>query len=169
MLQIKNIKGEDASIIFSTKAGLQIAKLIFNYPHKSFHIRELARLTSFSTTAITKAIENLEKYKLIKVEMNVAKEIKANIDSESYANYKLIFNIYRIMRYGLINTIKVFLNNPECIVLFGSFAKGEDIEESDIDLLIITNNKINSDLNPFITVWEKEFNRKINLHILKLK
>ncbi|KZX10046.1 nucleotidyltransferase domain-containing protein [Methanobrevibacter filiformis] len=44
------------------------------------------------------------------------------------------------------------LNHPEIekIILFGSVARGEDIDESDIDMLIITKNddesKINSDI-----------------------
>ena len=48
--------------------------------------------------------------------------------------------------------------------MFGSFAKGEDIEESDLDILILTSRK--ADISNFLQACEKEFNRKINLHIL---
>jgi predicted nucleotidyltransferase len=38
------------------------------------------------------------------------------------------------------------IQNPTSIVLFGSFAKGTNNEDSDIDILIITNNKKPIDL-----------------------
>ena len=50
------------------------------------------------------------------------------------------------------------LSNPP-IVLFGSFAKGEDIEDSDIDLYIETLSKKNIDLEKF----EKLLKRKIQI------
>ena len=48
---------------------------------------------------------------------------------------------------------------PKCIVLFGSFQKGEDIEQSDIDLFI-ESPKLKIDLKKF----EKKMKRKIELH-----
>ena len=50
------------------------------------------------------------------------------------------------------------LNNP-VIVLFGSYAKGEDIEDSDIDLYIETPSKKEIDLEQF----EKILYRKIQI------
>ncbi len=60
--------------------------------------------------------------------------------------------------------IKMF-HNPQAIVFFGSFARGEDIEKSDIDILIITPNKHLLNKEEIIS-YEKEFNRTINIHIL---
>ena len=49
------------------------------------------------------------------------------------------------------------------VLVFGSYAKGEDTEKSDIDMAIITEKKLNLDLDNF----EKRLKRKI--HILEIK
>jgi predicted nucleotidyltransferase len=80
-----------------------------------------------------------------------------------------LFKIYNLRIYiSLCNFVKYF-KNPECINLFGSFARGEDIEGSDIDILIISTNQKpdNKEFNNFISIIEKEFNREINIHLLK--
>ncbi len=161
---------ENSKILFGTKGSFAIAELVFNYPHSSFHLRDLAKKTHCSTTAITEGINLLEKYHVIKKEEgNVTTNIRANLESESYRYYKIVFNIYRLTRSLVIERLKEYFNNPECISIFGSFAKGEDTERSDIDVLIISpiEKQQSNDFKKFVTVIEKEFNRKVNLHVLK--
>jgi len=64
---------------------------------------------------------------------------------------------------GLVSRLIDFYNVPECICLFGSYAKGEDIGESDIDLAIVTSNKKLSDLGSY----EETLKRKISIHLVK--
>ena len=81
----------------------------------------------------------------------------------------MIYNLHELFKNNIIDLFKVHFHNPECIVLFGSFAKGEDIEESDIDILLVSSlkePKYKELYNKFMKSIEKEFNRKINLHIL---
>jgi predicted nucleotidyltransferase len=151
-------------IMFFRESSFEIAKLIFDYPNKVFHLRQIAKQTGFSTTAVLQSVTDLLKFHIIKVEKtDVTTNIKADTDSEAYLSYKKVFNLYRL--YPIIHTLKEAFN-PETIVLFGSYAKGEDIEESDIDVLILTKNKAKVDISNFLLVCEKEFNRKINLHIM---
>src|SRR3989344_2115506 len=110
----------------------KVCNVLFNYPTKEFHIRELSRLTKLSTTAVINAVTALQKQELVKIEENFTKNIKSNIESETYTHYKMLLNITNIIRLGIITEIKNIYNNPECITLFGSFARGEDIERSDI-------------------------------------
>ena len=146
--------------------AFEITELIFNYPNKTFHIRQIAKETHLSTTPVIRIINELSKFNIITLEKtDITTNIKANMDSNNYYFSKRIFNLYRLERYAIIDTIKANLN-PETIVLFGSFAKGEDIEESDIDILVITNAKESKDLNDFLKNTEEVLNRKINLHIL---
>ncbi|MBN2367879.1 nucleotidyltransferase domain-containing protein, partial [Candidatus Woesearchaeota archaeon] len=120
-----------------------------------------------STTAIKRAFEDLKRFNIIVVEeTSLTTNIKANLESESYRFYKIVFNIYILNRYSFIENLVTLFNLPEAIVLFGSFAKGEDIEKSDVDLLILSSNKPNKELEKLITTFEKVLNRKINLHIL---
>jgi len=52
---------------------------------------------------------------------------------------------------------------PKAIVLFGSYLRGEDIESSDIDLFVLSQNK--KDLN--LSNFELSLNRKINVLFAK--
>ncbi len=157
MLQKKN------SILFFNKSTFKVAELIFKYPTKSFHLRELTRRTSLSTTAISDAVSKLGKFGILTVEKTkLATNIRANLESKEYRDYHLIFNLYRVKRY-VLDELLISEYNPKCIVLFGSFAKGEDIEKSDIDLLILTSRPHEISLEKY----EKIFNRKIELHLLK--
>lgn len=163
-------KKNKQKILFFRESVFKIAEQIFNHPNKTFHIRGLEKETGLSTTAVIKTInefkdiEDLQNYGIITVEKtNLTTNIKANMESEAYKFYKTVFNLYKLNRYLFIDNLVREFNNPEAIVLFGSFAKGEDIEESDVDILIITKTKKEVKM---IDVMEKELNRKINIHIL---
>jgi len=159
-------KKDKDKILFFRESSFQIARLIFDYPNKVFHLRQIAKETGFSTTAVVQSISDLQRFHIIKVEKtDVTTNIKADLDSDAYLFYKRVFNLYRLERYLVVHTLKETFN-PEAIVLFGSYAKGEDIEESDIDILVLTKNKAKGDISKFLAVCEKECKRKINLHIL---
>jgi predicted nucleotidyltransferase len=63
---------------------------------------------------------------------------------------------------GIIDHIRTELSNPP-IVLFGSYSKGEDIEDSDVDLYLETPSNKNIDLSEF----EKKIDRKVQLFKFK--
>ena len=160
-------KKDKGKILFFRESVFKVAELIFNSPNKTFHIRMLEKETGFSTTAIIDSINELKNYEIIKIEETpLTTNIKANFDSEAYRFYKLVFNLYRLKRYGFVDELIEIFDNPEAIVLFGSFAKGEDVEESDIDILVISSYQHQVELNDFMNKFEKELNRKINIHIL---
>jgi len=160
-------KKDKEKILFFRESIFKIAELIFNYPNKIFHIRMLEKETGFSTTAVISAINELKSFGIIEIkETNLTKNVKAFIDSNSYLFYKQVFNLYRLKRYGFVDKLADTFNNPEAIVLFGSFAHGEDIEESDIDILIISSSKNQENLDNFVNTFEKILKRKIDIQIL---
>ncbi len=64
----------------------------------------------------------------------------ANRSNELYLLEKRLYNIKSLYTSGLIKFLRIQLSNPT-IVVFGSYAKGEDIENSDIDLYLETTSK----------------------------
>lgn len=160
-------KKDKGKILFFRKSVFRIAELIFNKPTDVFHLRLLVKETGFSTTAVTQAIDELQQFSIVSVEKTpITTNIKANLESEAYTFYKLVFNLYRSKRYLVVDKLVDLFKKPIAIVLFGSFAKGEDVEASDIDILILTPNKKTPEVDKFISVCEKEFNRHINLMIM---
>ena len=160
MSQKKN-KGK---ILFFRGSVFKVAELLFNRPNTAFHIRGLAKETGLSTTAVIKAVEELSGF-LIVEKTAITTNVKADVESEAYRFYKKIFNLYRLERYGVIQRLKDAYR-AKTIVLFGSFAKGEDVEESDIDILILTSHKEATGISNYIAECEKLLNRRINLHVL---
>ena len=159
-------KKHPKKILFFRESTFKVAELIFTYPNRVFHLRLLEKETGFSTTAIISSIEELESYSIVLIQQGpLTKNISANIDSYEYNYYKLVFNIYRLKKYGFIDSLIEIYQTPETIALFGSYAKGEDIEESDIDFLVISTHKPQQTLlNNFILKMEKELKRKVNIH-----
>lgn len=76
--------------------------------------------------------------------------------SSNFLLEKKLFNLKSLYDSGLIEFLKVELSNP-VVILFGSYSKGEDTENSDIDLYIETPSKKEINLEKF----EKELKRKI--------
>ena len=160
-------KKDRNKILFFRESTFKVVELIFNKPNTTFHIRMLEKETGFSTTAVTSSVHELEVFNIVTVEKgNLTTNIKADLSSEAYRFYKLIFNLYRLKHYNLVDTLVDLFHNPKAIVLFGSFARGEDIEESDIDLLITSSEKIPKGLEKIQNVVEKLLQRNLNLHVL---
>jgi len=53
--------------------------------------------------------------------------------------------------------------HPKAIIVFGSYSRGEDIETSDIDLIVVS--KIKKNIN--FSKLEKLFKRNINMIIIE--
>ena len=159
-------KKDNAEIIFFKESVLKIAELLFDKPNITFHIRGLAKAAGVSTTAVVRAVEELQKHEIIIVEKTaVTTNVKANVESEAYRFYKKIINLYRLERYKITSTLKE-IYRAKAMVLFGSFAKGEDVEESDVDILVLTNHKDTRDISDYLAECEKRLNRRINLQVL---
>ena len=101
------------------------------HPMKTFQIRELSRKISLAHTSVRIHLKELEKQGLIKKEKTgVYYAYKANFEDENFTFYKKILNTIKLKDSGLVS----FINNsltPDAIILFGSYAKGEDIETSE--------------------------------------
>ena len=80
----------------------------------------------------------------------------ANRDNEKFIFYKRVYNLFSLEK------LKEYLektHSPKLAVVFGSYSLGEDIESSDIDLLILTKGKTKIDVKRF----EKELKKEINV------
>ena len=93
--------------------------------------------------------------------------IKANRENKSFLQLKRIYNIYHLYTRGFVEYLINQYGKPECIILFGSYAKGEDVESSDIDIAIITTR---NEKNLALEKYEKQTARKIKIkELIKAK
>ena len=78
--------------------------------------------------------------------------------NENFILEKKLYNIKQLFLSGLVKYLKEEFHNP-VIIVFGSYARGEDIEESDIDLYVETKSKKDINLEEF----EGKLKRKIQV------
>ncbi len=144
-----------------TKLQQEIVRFLFANLGRNFNQRTIAIKLKVSPTAVKKSITLLKKDKLIRVgfdRVSNSSEISLNLDNEKIFYYKKLENLRLIYESGL----KDFLEQKflgKTVVLFGSFSRGEDTFESDIDIAIIGQKEKEVDLKDF----EKIFSKKINI------
>jgi len=143
---------------------VRILRLFFEGPNEHLHLREVARRTGLSATGAMKILDALEKKNLVKKERTAVTVIyRGNYDNENFIALKKSLNLYSLYSCGLVSALVDFYKFPECMILFGSYAKAEDTMESDIDIGIITNMKE----YPQIETQENNLKRKISLHLIE--
>jgi len=143
----------------------KVMKLVFDSPERTFHIREMARLTGLSAPGVSKIIKRLKAEGLLTAERGkVVEEVSAS-RTDKFVLFKRCYNMQRLFESGLIGFLKDTYEEPEAIVLFGSYSKGEDTSVSDIDIAIITKKELRPDLRKF----EAALKREINVHEIQIR
>ncbi len=138
----------------------KLLKVFLDNSTESFRLRELSRLSKISPPSVINYLKEFEKQELIKkYEKRRIPYYQAIRDNEDFIFYKKLSISYELHKSGLIDYLWQELS-PEAIVLYGSYAKGEAIESSDIDIFIVgKGKKIN------IEKFEKRLSKNIHLII----
>jgi len=141
-----------------TPLGLQILIFLARNPDKQFYIREIAKNMDKSVGGTHKNLKSLKEMSFVK-ENKSGKNLYYQINqmNPSIKNFKIFMTINELA--PLVNKLKEM---SEKIILFGSCATGQDTSESDIDLLILTNEK--EKVNKYII--SKRFDRKIQAVVI---
>ena len=116
-------------------------KEFFDFSRKNFQMRELSRKTKISPLSTTLHLKKLVDDELvIKEKKGIYFSYRANRDNEMFMFYKKINMLERIKECGLLAYL--YDNcTPDVIILFGSASRGEDIDESDIDIFVQSKEK----------------------------
>ncbi|MBT3407735.1 hypothetical protein HOK68_00495 [Candidatus Woesearchaeota archaeon] len=144
--------------------GLQqnILRLLFIKSGKSLNQRGIAKILSVSPPAIMKAIPNLEKNNYIRIKQDKESKrwsIELNRDNYKIMYLKRVDNLKQIYESKLLECLEQEFAGST-IILFGSYSRGEDTENSDTDIAIIGRKEKNINLNKY----EKLLDRRINLN-----
>ena len=143
--------------------SFRIMKIFFENPEKRFYIRELAKMTGLSPPGVMKIVKKLEKERLlVSKKGKVVKNVFA-VDTEKFIQLKRFYNVISLFNSGLIDFLRGEYEEPEAIVLFGSYAEGSDTSKSDIDVAIVTKKRAKPDLTKF----GKRLKRKISIYEIR--
>lgn len=129
-----------------TRLQSEIFRLLCIKSGQSLNLRGLARPLKKSPTAVSNALQELEKEGLIKVKktgnINLL-SIELNRDNQDAINMKRVENLKMIYESGLAKFLQDSFPGTT-IILFGSYSRGDDVRgnggeehRSDIDIAII--------------------------------
>jgi len=127
---------------------LKLLGLYRNNYATSFHVREAARKTRIDVKAIQQQLKMLEKINVVSsIQKGRNKEYSLNLNNYLTKYYMILAETFASITYLNKNfEVKKLISEigdkiGDSILLFGSFAKGEMTQESDIDLLVIGDRK----------------------------
>ena len=124
-------------ITFSTSTSQTILAYLCRHPQESFYSGEIAKETALSKGGTNQSLHELARQGVLKTEKK-GRMIFYSVDIKSplIRQYKVLQNIA-----PLEDVVKKLKPLAQRVVLFGSCAKGEDTQESDVDLLVVSRDK----------------------------
>lgn len=137
----------------------KIKEYFFINPTSKLRVRQIERKLKLPLPSVIRYCKELEKEGILKKEaISGIFAYSADRSSKNYIIEKKLFNIKQLYNSGLIDYLINEYNNS-VIILFGSYSRGEDIEDSDIDLYVETAKKKEFNLQKF----ENKLNRKLQV------
>jgi predicted nucleotidyltransferase/biotin operon repressor len=138
-----------------TRLQNEILRFLFIKSGRSFNQRALARALKVSPTAIAKALEELEKDGLVNIDKDTNHlSIELNTQNPDIFWMKRAENLKLLHESGLVGYLSEQFPGGT-IILFGSYAFGEDTVKSDIDIAIIGCNEKNLPIVKFEEILER--------------
>jgi predicted nucleotidyltransferase len=134
--------------MFKIKDKFGLLEIFFKDPTEH-HLREIARIAKISAATAGKYLRNYARQGLLKVEVKRGNLLfSPNTENRAFQIEKRAYNLMAIMKSGIVEYLEENLAYP-LVILFGSYAKGENQPGSDIDLFIIASEKKKIDFARF--------------------
>lgn len=121
---------------------LKVLSLFLENLHTSYYLRESARLLNMDPMTVRRSLNLLVEDKfLVKVEEKNRILYRANLENPALRHLKISYNLSWLREKDVVDFIINRMKSVTSIMLFGSFAKGENDENSDVDILTISLDK----------------------------
>ena len=145
-----------------TNLQQEILRLLFIKAGQSLNQRQISKILEVTQPAVMKALPGMEKQGLIKLNQDKESKrwsVELNRDNHKVMQLKRADNLKLLYESGLADFLEKEFAGAT-IILFGSYSKGEDTINSDIDITVIGRKDKTIDLVNF----EKALQRKININ-----
>ena len=120
----------------------KVLGLFLENPHSSYYLRESARILKMDPMTVKRALDLLVKDDLlIRTEEKNRILYKADVENPALRHIKIAYNLSWLREKNTVDFILNQMKSVISIVLFGSFSKGENDKESDVDILTISLSK----------------------------
>ena len=149
--------------ILSSKIRAEIFRLLFGINDKALYMRDIERRSGFAIGTIQGELKKLSNLDLVLRDIDGNRTYyRAN---KNHPLYEDIHNLV-LKTTGLVDVLKNALDTKKIKLafVFGSFARGEENAESDIDLMVIGNLGLR-DVTRLLSDTEGKILREINPHV----
>jgi len=153
--------------LFTSKVRVKLLEHFLTHSNDSFYLRQLEKLLNEPGSPIGRELLNLEKIGILKSHyIGNQKHYQVNKEIIIYEELRMIF-----LKTSIGQVIEKHLSvieGVELAFIYGSFAKGEEFQESDIDIMIV-GNLMDKEVNKAISRCEEELNRTVNYSLYERK
>jgi uncharacterized protein len=153
------------SEILSSRIRAAIFRLLFGFDAKEIYMRDLERRSGFSIGAIQTELKKLLRFELVEKRKDGNRiYFQANKAHPLYSDLRNIV----LKTNGIADIIKDALIHSDAIryaFIFGSFARKEETQASDIDLMVIGDVGLRQ-LTKMLSGLSDKLSREINPHCL---
>lgn len=163
---MKNLKNVEK--IEKSEAYQKILNFFFSFPNKEIGLNELVKKTKISKTNANKIVHQIVKEGFLKKEIiGNSWRISSNFNHGYNKTKKILYNLDLIYESGIVEKILREILNSKTIILFGSYRKGDDDEQSDIDIAIevVDGKPLRIEKLGIIKKFGYRKNIEVNLHI----
>jgi len=137
----------------------KIKEYFFVNPTERLRVRQIEKTLDLPLPSVIRYCKELKNEGILRtIKTSGIVFYTADRINENFLLEKKLYNIKQLFLSGLIKYLKEEFHNP-LIILFGSYARGEDSEESDIDLYLETTSEKKVNLKKF----EEKLKRKIQV------
>lgn len=124
--------------LITSKPRMKILEFLFANPSKEFSQSNLISKLGIAKPTGIKALNHLEKNGLVLTKrIGKTKLYRLNQHDFLCIQLKRIFNLTSGQLLEFVKSLK----DSKKIIVFGSYARGEDTENSDIDIIVVTDRK----------------------------
>ncbi len=115
----------------------KVLHYFFSFPTMRIGLSDLASVVKISKTTANRIVTQLVDEEFLRVE-EIGRVWQITCNQNHIYNYskKISSNLDMVYISGILDTIHKQFPNPKAIILFGSYRKGDDTEESDLDIAV---------------------------------
>jgi len=154
--------------LFKETVLWKILNYFLSHPSTSIYVKQLSRELKISPSGTNQALKSLAEAKILFREEK-GKAHYYNLDNDlPFVKYLKVAHFLAVIENLKIEEkFKKLDENLISLILYGSYAKGEYDERSDVDLIIISS-KFKKHFLPLIQYMERFLNREVSLEVFNI-
>lgn len=157
------IFGMSISFALFTDSQSRLYSWLFGQPERAFHLNELRRLTGLGSASLQRELNRLANAGLVDTQaVGNLRRFQANPQSPVYAELVALTRKTLGTVPVLRNALSPLQPGLQSAWVYGSVAKQTDTAQSDIDVMLVGNNLLLSQVLACLEPAEVQLGRKIN-------